>query len=698
MSYFDSLNGFVDNVDAIQGQINTARDMAFSTNMGELEDKYQMIKDKALQAIPDELGDTLNYATQGITALSGTYNTMRALRKSKLGRTIEKKVTGKEPPQEPKGKEPAQPPEEPPSDVMGLPELDEIERRLNNVRNNPLMNPDEASERINEQLKGGAYDNLKAAVSKGEGNISSNSSYDRLQADRRARGEAPEQPSEAPRPAQAEIASDNLPKAQVLDPATGEEVKAPEPIKPAEKPSLEELGLDPISGFSPDEQKAIDTSNDPEKLRAQLQEEQALNMERPPEVPQKAPAPFEDLIPKAPQPSALTATEKAQQIARTTQQGGAAGGSELLAKIQGDLAEKIKPQTDPAAAGANAAEEAERAAAAAGRSTALLGAAELGAGGIAAGLEDIKGTGRAAVGARTSGEVINDGIAVKGGYNFGKRIVRFGKRIAGKKGDPDEVTEKPQSSQSVMEQHFDETDPEEPVRPQLKETGTEETEGSEAPTFEQQDLTIKITAPPEEEAGAAEPPAPEPPQPPRPPAPEPPEAQDPNIIQMTKPEFVGDEPEPAPAPKPDLPEPPTTQPAAPAPADVDEPASTASDVVESTQNIVQDTAEKGAKTLGQTILDTMGAESGTELALDSLGVVGEVAGLGLMLGGIFHDVFGRKKIEEQQQAAEEKAQQQEDAAQGALKLAAVQAPTTTAGIDLSSLHNIAGANASVGIV
>jgi len=291
------------------------------------------------------------------------------------------------------------------------------------VRNNPLMNPEEASNRINETLKGGAYDKLRAAVSKEEGNISSNSSYDRLQADRAARGEAPEQLQEAPRPAQAEIASDNLPKIQVLDPVTGEEVKPPEPVKPAEKPNLEELGLDPVTGFSPDEQKAIETSNNPEKLRAQLQEEQALNMERPPEVPKgKGPAPFEDIIPKAPQPSTLTATEKAQQIARTTQQGGAAGGSELLAKIQGDLAEKIKPQTDPAAAGADAAQEASR-------STALLGAAELGAGGIAAGLEDIKGTGRAAIGARTTGEVINDGLAVKGGYNFGKRIVRFGKRI-----------------------------------------------------------------------------------------------------------------------------------------------------------------------------------------------------------------------------------------------------------------------------
>jgi len=673
MSYFDSLNGFVDNVDAIQGQIDTAKDMAYSTNMGELEDKYQMIKDKALQAIPDELGDTLNYATQGITALSGTYNTMRALRKSKLGRTIEKKVTGKEPPKEPD------------VDESGLPQLSELERRLNNLRNDPHMNPDEATNRINETLRGGTYDKLRASLSKDEGNISSNSSYDRLQADRAARGQAPE---EAPRPAQTEIASDNLPKPQEIDPATGEAVKAPEPVKPAEKPSLEELGLDPVSGFSPDEQKAIDTANDPEKLRAKLQEEQALNMERPPEVPQKAAAPFEDLIPKEPQPSTLTTTEKAQQIARTTQEGGAPGGSELLAKIQGDLAEKIKPQTDPAAAGANAAEEA------ASRSTALLGAAELGAGGIAAGLEDIKGTGKAAVGARTTGEVINDGIAVKGGYNFGKRIVRFGKRIAGKEGEPDDITEKPQSSQSVMEQHFDETDPEEPVRPQLKETGTEETEGTEAPTFEQQDLTVKITAPPEDEAGLAEPPA-EPAPEPLAEQTEPAEAQDPSIIQMTKPEFVGDEPEPA--PKPDLPEPPTDQPA-PAAADVDEPASTASDVIESTQNIVKDTAEKGAKTLGQTILDTMGAESGTELALDSLGVVGEVAGLGLMLGGIFHDVFGRKKLEAQQEAAEQKAQDQEDAAQGALKLAAVQAPTTTGGIDLSSLHNIAGANASVGIV
>ena len=61
-------------------------------------------------------------------------------------------------------------------------------------------------------------------------------------------------------------------------------------------------------------------------------------------------------------------------------------------------------------------------------------------------------------------------------------------------------------------------------------------------------------------------------------------------------------------------------------------APTESAVTDATENIVEDTAKQGGKTLGQTILDTLGADSATELALDSVGVVGEVAGLGLMLG------------------------------------------------------------------
>jgi hypothetical protein len=97
-------------------------------------------------------------------------------------------------------------------------------------------------------------------------------------------------------------------------------------------------------------------------------------------------------------------------------------------------------------------------------------------------------------------------------------------------------------------------------------------------------------------------------------------------------------------------------------------------------------------------LGTLGADSATEAAMDVLGPVGEIVGLGLTLGGIFHDIFGKKKQEEQQAAQEQKAQAQEDQAEATLKTQQATIGTTTGALDLGSLHNIAGANAAVGIV
>ena len=84
--------------------------------------------------------------------------------------------------------------------------------------------------------------------------------------------------------------------------------------------------------------------------------------------------------------------------------------------------------------------------------------------------------------------------------------------------------------------------------------------------------------------------------------------------------------------------------------------------------------------------------------LDVLGPVGEIAGVGLMLGGIFHDIFGKKKQEQQQAAQEAKAQAQEQAAEATLRTQNSAVATTTGAVDLASLHNVAGANASLGIV
>ena len=86
MSYFDQINGFMDNIDSAQSAINNVKSGQISTAIGDLQDKYSLIKQKALEGVPDVAGDVLNYATQGVTALSGTYSTVRALKNSRIAK------------------------------------------------------------------------------------------------------------------------------------------------------------------------------------------------------------------------------------------------------------------------------------------------------------------------------------------------------------------------------------------------------------------------------------------------------------------------------------------------------------------------------------------------------------------------------------------------------------------------------------
>lgn len=625
MSYFNTLNGFMDNIEGTQNAIDNVKEQGFSSAMNQLEDKYSLIKQKALEGVPDIAGDVLNYTTQGVTALSGTYNTIRALKQSKMAKNLATKIGKKDVKVED-------------VDKNGLPKLSDTEQelndRLNRLKDGSLNNDaDEESGRITESLKGGAYDTLARQAE--QGHISSNSAFDTLNADRQTRGEGPE-PEAQPLPAREEPPM----TAREIDPATGQDIQPREAVVPRDLTEAEKE-ID-VEGFTPDEQKAIETANDPDKLRSDLANENA-RIEEPTAEP-SGEVPFEALFPKPPASTTLSTTQRAEALAQTTQEGGPAGGSALLAKIQAGIVEKQQPNIEPESNGASAAEEASK-------GFGALNIAE-GVGGIAgAALSDVQGQGIGAKAARTTGQVINDGLAVKGGVNLAKRGKNLYNRVNGnnqEQPNPENSADihsgNPQQSSSVVEQHFDETDPEETPKPQLLETETQEAEEVNPVGFE--DLEpIKITAQPEEEEDE-----------PKPPSPKPQEEE---------------------TPKP-----------------TDDIEGAADDAVED----VGDQAIKNTgKSLGQTILDTLGADSAGEAALDAIGPIGEIAGLGLMLGGIFHDIFGKKRQERLQQQQEDAAQNKEQAAENLLQTRQLQQGTTGGGIDISSLRNAAGPS-SVGIV
>jgi len=122
MSYFNTLNGFMDNIEGTQNAIDNVKEQGFSTAMNQLEDKYSLIKQKALEGVPDIAGDVLNYTTQGVTALSGTYNTIRALKQSKMAKNLATKLGKKDVKVED-------------VDKNGLPKLSDTEQELNDRLN-----------------------------------------------------------------------------------------------------------------------------------------------------------------------------------------------------------------------------------------------------------------------------------------------------------------------------------------------------------------------------------------------------------------------------------------------------------------------------------------------------------------------------------------------------------------------------------
>jgi len=655
MSYFDTINGFIDNVDSAQSNLDSIKEQGFSQGLNDLEDKYSLIKQKALEAIPDEAGDILNYTTQGITALSGTYNTIRALKKSKIGQAVSKKI-GKDSPQEtPDGdKETPKAEDTSPADDLGLPtgESSDLLSSIRNLKNNLGETASEAVDKITNAFSGGssAYDTLSRQVQQGD--ISSNSAFDALKARREV--EQPE-PIEAPKgkqpatrdPAQEARAEDlpfdllpqEVPLGKNILSRAEQQAGEATPAKPRLNPD-DLAEIDPISGMTPDVQKAFETSADPEKfLRQNIQGEQLSKSvqdirDEPPAPPKPSDLPFEDILPKA------SLSERMGALSKSGQEGGGFG---LLSQIQ----DKIK--SNPESGGASAFEDAGGIS----KLGAVSGVAELGAGGIGAGLEDIKGSSKVDVGLRDTGEGINDAIAVKGGYSLGKRIVRGVKKITNTGDDSADAN----SANPQVPQPAEESPPVPDYAP------------LEEPPLDVDARIAEIRAKAQQAQDAIKT-----------------DPTDPSSAPQLQAKEAQAQPADQPAPKTD-PSPesgniPDPKPDIPAP-DVD--------AEEPVENIAK-------KTLGDTILDTFGAESGTELALDSLGVVGEIAGVGVLLGGIAHDIFGFKKREKEQQAQEAQAQSQEQQAEQNLKVQQSQSETTTGTIDLASLHQTAGANASVGIV
>lgn len=689
MSYFDQINGFIDNVGQTQNAIDNFKQAGFNQSISDLEDKYSLIRQKALEAVPDEAGDILNYATQGVTALSGTYNTIRALKKSKLGQAVQKKITGKDSAQ-------VETPSES-SDPVGS-----LLEKAKSLKSNIQESADQAVNKVTDAVSGKAstYEDIAQNAQQGfidpkiniedvpsvprTGDIASSaedfvapkvkagaSVFEAL--NQKVNKELPEQPSafealsraraeagEAPEPEPEPVSVRQEPLTATEAPLSKNILSASETASKAPaRPKLDVDAvneIDPITGMTPDVAKAYETSADPEKFLRDFQSgdlDRAVSGVAPPapQAPSTADLPFEQILPKA-TPAEASITERMANLAEQSQKGGQAGGSSLLADIQANI--KAKSNVAPESSGATAVEEAGGLS----RAGAVASIAELGAGGVAAGLEDIQGTSTAAKAGRTTGQVINDGIAVKGGYNLGKRAQRGLQRLKNGNGDneADAASENPAKPQNPPSQEPDYAPLEEEpldVDARIAQIRQKAQQAQDAlPTEDDPSLTPKLQAlekeqqapEPEPESGDIKPPA---------------------------------EPEP----------------------DIDPVSGVTDDAVkEATSNIVEDTAKQGGKTLGQTILDTLGADSATELALDSVGVVGEVAGLGLMLGGIFHDIFGRKKQEREQEEQENQAQQEEQTAEQNLKVQQSKQTDTTAGIDLSSLHNIAGANASVGIV
>lgn len=646
MSYFDQINGFMDNIESAQSAINNVKSGQISTAIGDLQDKYSLIKQKALEGVPDIAGDVLNYATQGVTALSGTYSTVRALKNSRIAKKIAK-ATGEPSDAEKVGGK------APDVDDFGLSKLSpeefaDFNSRLNNLRQKIDLDdsPDTVAEEANPKA---AYDDL--IRDRAQGNLEPNSAFSELQARRAAEGGAPEP---APRPLPEDVAGPAEPMVpREVDPVTGREVAPPERPPAAKPPSDEELGLDPVTGFSPDEQKAIETSNDPEKLAESLRVQREADQATVPEPEPSKPVPFEELFPAPAQPATLS--EKAAALAQTTQEGGAPGGSALLAKVT-QQASNDKPLINPESAGASAADEA-------GAASRLATAADVAEGPLAlAGMVagDIKGKGAA-----TTSQVINDTVGAKQAYNLGRRA----KNYFGDKGEADADSEAPtQTGQLGKEQKPVDYEPlEEPpldVDARIAQIRQRAQAAQEAIPEDDPSLTPKLQALEEQQKAAAQPAS---------------EAAEP------APEPAAAEPAAAP-PEPDLPD------------VIAKPVGEAKSAAKEAITNVTDDVEGAGKSLGERILGTLGADSATEAALDVLGPVGEVVGLGLTLGGIFHDIFGKKKQEEQQAAQEQKAQDQEDQAEANLKTQQATIGTTTGALDLGSLHNIAGANAAVGIV
>lgn len=691
MSYFDQINGFIDNVGETQNAIDNFKQAGFNQSISDLEDKYSLIRQKALEAVPDEAGDILNYATQGVTALSGTYNTIRALKKSKLGQAVQKKITGKD---SAKVETPSET-----SDPVGS-----LLEKAKSLKSNIQESADEAVNKVTDAVSGkaSAYEDVAQSAQQGfidpkiniedvpsvprTADIASSaedfvapkvkagaSVFEAL--NQKVNKELPDQPSafEALSKARAEAGGAPEPEPEPVsvsqEPITATEAPLSKNILSASEtaskaPARAKLDvdavneIDPISGMTPDVAKAYETSADPEKFLRDFQSgdlDRAVSGVAPPapKAPSTADLPFEQILPKATPPEA-SITERMANLAEQSQKGGQAGGSSLLADIQANI--KAKANVEPESSGASAVEDAGGIS----RAGAVASVAELGAGAIGAGLEDIQGTSTAAKAGRTTGQVINDGIAVKGGYNLGKRAQRGLQRLKNGNGDneADVASENPAKPQNPPSQEPDYAPLEEEpldVDARIAQIRAKAQQAQDAlPTEDDPSLTPKLQALEQQQQAKTEPdPEPE----------------------------SGDIKPPA-EPEPDI-----------------SPVSGSTDAVtDATSNIVEDTAKQAGKSLGQTILDTLGADSATELALDSVGVVGEVAGLGLMLGGIFHDVFGRKKQEREQEQQEQQAQQQEQTAEQNLKVQQAKQTDTTAGIDLSSLHNIAGANASVGIV
>ena len=718
MSYFDQINGFIDNVGQTQNAIDSFKQAGFNQSISDLEDKYSLIRQKALEAVPDEAGDILNYATQGVTALSGTYNTIRALKKSKLGQAVQKKITGKDSAQVETPSETADP-------VGSL--LDKAKSLKTNIQESA----DEAVNKVTDAVSGkaSAYEDVAQSAQQGfidpKVNIEDVPSVPRT-ADIASSAEdfvapkvkagasvfealnqkvnkaLPEQPSafEALSKAREEAGGAPEPEPQPVsvreEPLTATEAPLSKNIlsasetasKAPARPKLDADAvneIDPISGMSPAVQKAYETSADPEKFLRDFRSgdlDRAVSGVAPPapKAPSTADLPFEQILPKATPPEA-SITERMANLAEQSQKGGQAGGSSLLADIQAKI--KAKANVEPESSGASAVEDAGGLS----RAGAVASIAELGAGGVAAGLEDIQGTSTAAKAGRTTGQVINDGIAVKGGYNLGKRAQRGLQRLKNGNGDneADAASENPAKPQNPPSQEPDYAPLEEEpldVDARIAQIRQRAQQAQDAiPTEDDPSLTPKLQAlETQQDQGGL----------------------DTKGVQLEEPEQIDAEKPPQQNESMDFYDENDNKYFTGTQEEHDaaypDGAPTESAVTDATENIVEDTAKQGGKTLGQTILDTLGADSATELALDSVGVVGEVAGLGLMLGGIFHDIFGRKKQEREQEAQEAQAQQQEQTAEQNLKVQQAKQTDTTAGIDLSSLHNIAGANASVGIV